>query len=801
MIYPHNFEQKIEFGQIRTLLKQECISSLGESMVDKLRFTDRKELIRLWQEQAEEFRQILLFDTPFPAHDYYDLRASCAALEVEGSFLEVEELCELRTDLNNIASACKYFFSRSDNGKYPHLTELSRQLAFNPDLIYQINHIIDEKGNIRDHASETLLSIRRNMHALEAEISKNIKKILLQSKQEGTVDDNADVTIRNGRMVLPVPAVHKRHIKGFIHDQSASGLTYYIEPQEVFEASNMLHNLQLDEKREIIKILTGFADMLRPQTDYLLSCFKYLALLDFIRAKAKFAIKLQACMPIINDMPMVDLKQARHPLLEISLQHQHKNIVPVDIHIGHTYRILIISGPNAGGKSVCLKTLAMLQYMFQCGIPIPASPMSECGIFNSLFINIGDEQSIDNDLSTYSSQLYNIKTLLQKANEQSLFLLDELGSGTDPQYGGAIAETLIEEMIKKGSIGLVTTHFGNLKTLADNHQEVENGAMLYNTEKMQPTFQLQTGHAGTSFTFEIAQQIGLNRHFIQKAKQKAGKSRIKYDTLLHTLEEKQAELAQREKLMDFTDKQLADLIAQYTRQQQDLKEKRHELIHAAKTEAKNILDNSNRLIERTIKEIRETNAEKATVKKLREELKQESEKIDKIQEPPTAPPVATAPPAAEKEPVRLHDTVIITQTQTIGEVVAIEDDYVVVEFNSVQVRTALNKVEKVSKSMAKKAAKRLNANIYNTVNEKAAHFNLQLDIRGYRAEEAILAIEHYLDDAMLLSIHEVNILHGKGNGILRQVVREYLHAHPCVQHFHDAHVEAGGTGITIVKLL
>ena len=800
MIYPRNFEQKITFEQIRSLLKQECISSLGESMVDKLRFTDKEELIKLWHEQAEEFRQILLFDAPFPAHDYYDLRMSCTALAAEGSFLEEEELCELRTNLNNIAAACNYFFSRSDNGKYPHLTDLSRQLAFDPGLIQQINNIIDEKGNIRDHASDTLLSIRRQMHALENEISKNIKKILLLSKQEGVVDDNADTTIRNGRMVLPVPAVHKRHIKGFIHDQSASGLTYYIEPQEVFEASNMLRNLQLDEKREIIKILTAFADILRPEIPYLLSCFKYLALLDFIRAKAKFAIKFNACMPIINDTPTVDLKQARHPLLELSLQHQHKTIVPVDINIGHSYHILIISGPNAGGKSVCLKTLAMLQYMFQCGIPITASPLSECGIFNSLFINIGDEQSIDNDLSTYSSQLHNIKTLLQKANQQSLFLLDELGSGTDPQYGGAIAEALIEEMVKKGSIGLVTTHFGNLKTLAGHYPEVENGAMLYNTEKMQPAFQLQIGHAGTSFTFEIAQQIGLNRNFIQKAKHKVGKSQIRYDKLLHSLEQKQAELTQREKLLDFTDKQLSDLIAQYTRQQQELKEKRYELIHAAKNEAKNILDSSNKLIERAIKEIRETQAQKETVKKLREEIKLQTQKIENIQEPtPTpAPAVKTAEPPT---PVKLHDTVIITQTQTIGEVVAIEDEYVVVEFNSVQVRTKLNRVEKVSKSMAKKAAKKLNAGIYNAINEKAARFDLQLDIRGYRAEEAIIAIEHYLDDAMLLSIHEVNILHGKGNGVLRQVVREYLSTHPCVQHFQDAHVEAGGTGITIVKLI
>lgn len=800
MIYPHNFEQKIDFAQIRNLLKQECVSTLGESMVDKIRFTDRYELIQLWQQQAEEFRQILLFDTPFPAHDYYDLRTQCAELTIEGHYMEVESLCELRASLLSVAAACQYFNARSDSQKYPLLTELTVKLNFDQSIIYRISDIIDEKGAVKDNASDKLLAIRRQMRQLEGEISKNIRKILSSSKQEGIIDENSDITIRNGRMVIPVPAVHKRHLKGYIHDQSASGQTYFIEPQEVFEAGNLLQNLLLDEKREIIQILTRFADSIRPQIPYLLECYKYLSLLDFIRAKAKFAIKFNACMPIMHPEPGVNLKQARHPLLEISLQHQHKPIIPLDIAIGHDYKILVISGPNAGGKSICLKTLAMLQYMFQCGIPIPASPLSECGVFQHIFISIGDEQSIDNDLSTYSSQLMNIKTLLHKSDSNSLFLLDELGSGTDPQYGGAIAETLIEEMVKKNAIGLITTHFGNLKALADQYEEIENGAMLYDKDKMLPTFELKTGHAGTSFTFEIAQQIGLGRSFIQKAKHKVGKSQIKYDDLLHTLEQKQTELAQREKMMDITDNQLAELIARYTREQQELKEKRYELIHAAKNEAKTILDNSNKLIEKTIREIKETGANKETVKQLREEIKQETAKIAAIKAPvPATKPVEKA--EKQQEPIRLHDTVIITQTQTTGEVIALQGEQVVVEFNSVQVHTDLSKVEKVSRTMAKKAAKNPNAGIYNTINEKAANFNLQLDLRGYRAEEAIISLGRYLDDALLLSIHEVSILHGKGNGILRQVIREYLSTNQCVKRYHDAHVEAGGTGITMVELI
>ena len=798
-----NFEQKISFQSIKNGIAEFCISTLGKRQLEEVQFSTDYEQICKMQEETEEFRQILLFEPSFPTQNYFDLTAELQRLKTIGTFIEVENLCNLRASLQTIYDCLQFFKVHAKEEKYPQLSALSDTVYFDQNIINEINNLVDDKGNIRNSASEKLQAIRREMQRLENEIDKNIKKILHQAKQNQLIEDNALICLRNGRMVLPVPAPNKRKIKGFIHDESASGQTVFIEPQEVFESNNLLHNLILEERREIIRILTAFTDTLRPNIDTLLFAFNYLSLLDFIRAKAKYALHIHACKPIIVNTPTIEWKNAVHPLLYLNLKTQHKTVVPLDIRLGKDFRILIISGPNAGGKSVCLKTLALLQYMFQCGLPVPVSEISEFGIFEKLFIDIGDEQSIENDLSTYSSHLRNMKIMTENAHEKSLFLIDELGGGTDPQYGGAIAEALIELLAEKKSCGLITTHFGNLKFLAEKHPHIENGAMLFDEKEMKPLFKLKIGAFGTSFTFEIAKQIGLSEILLQNAVKKIGKTQIRYEKLLQKLEQKHLEIKQQEKMLSFTDEQLAELIAEYKRKNAEIQQKRSEIIHQARSEAKNLLKDTNKLIEKTVREIRESKADKEVTKKLREEIKVAEQVIEKaeIDEKKQAhSPTLPAEKNAEPPPIKLHDTVIIEDTQTIGEVTAIQDDDIVVSFNSINFRTTKDKVVKISKSQQKKIAKGEKSGIYSSINSKAENFKIQLDIRGMRAEEAITELEQYLDDALLTGNYHVSILHGKGNGILRQVVRQHLSKNQHVKSYHDEHVERGGHGITVVEL-
>ncbi len=800
MIYPSNFEKKIAFDSIRNLLTDFCLSSLGESRVEQMRFENSYQQICKLQEETEEFRQILLFETNFPSQDYYDLTSELERLNLEGTFIDVENICNLRAALRTIHDCLTFFNTRKETEKYPRLTDLSLNLDFDATLIERINLIIDDKGNVKDSASEELRYIRRKIHDLELDISKNIKKVLQHSKQNHLIDEAAEITIRNGRFVLPVPAVNKRKVKGFIHDESSSGQTFFIEPQEIFESNNLLYNFLADERLEIIRILTQFTSYIRPIIPSVLNAFTYLSIIDFIRAKAKLAIHINACKPIINNQTAFQWKKAIHPLLFLSHKAQNKQVIPLDIELGNKFKILIISGPNAGGKSVCLKTLALLQYMFQCGLLVPVSEISEFGIFDDIFIDIGDEQSIDNDLSTYSSHLRNMQTMVEHASSKSLFLIDELGGGTDPQYGGAIAEALLEFLSVKNVCGLVTTHFGNLKLLAEKHANIENGAMLFDEKEMRPLFILKMGQFGTSFTFEIAEKIGFDKDIIQKAIQKVGKVQIRYEKLLQKLEQKQLELDSQQKMIEFTDTQLSELIQEYTVKNAELKQRRSEIIRQARNEAKILVQSSNKLIEKTIREVKENKADKEVVKQLRQEIQQFSDKIKTEEKQEEHPIIEQKEP--EPEIINLHDTVIIEGTNTIGEITAINDEDVTVSFNSVNLKTTLDKVRKISNTQQKKLTKSAQKDMYSSLdlNAKVENFKLQLDIRGMRAEDAIRKVEEYLDDAILLSIHNVSILHGKGNGILRMVIREYLSKNKTVKAFYDEHIERGGHGITIVEL-
>ena len=802
MIYPINFEQKTGFDTIRELINGFCISTLGKYKTQQIQFSSTIEDITRMQEETEEFRQILLFESSFPSQDYFDLREELQRLALEGTFIDMEPLCNLRASLQTISDCLLFFESRKENGKYPRLTHLSQALPFDKTIIATIDAIVDDKGNIRDSASEELLQIRKQIRSIESDISKNIKKILQQSKQNQLIDDSADITIRNGRFVLPVPAVNKRKIKGFVHDESASGQTFFIEPQDVFESNNLLQNLLLDERREIVRILIQFTNTLRPQIVDIQEYFDYLGTIDFIRAKAKLALHIHAVKPIINNQTEIDWRKAIHPLLFLNLKEQNKTVVPLDIQLGNKYKILIISGPNAGGKSVCLKTLALLQYMFQCGLPVPVSEISEFGIFEDIFIDIGDEQSIDDDLSTYSSHLKNMQAMVEHATDKSLFLIDELGGGTDPQYGGAIAEALLEFLAQKNVCGLVTTHFGNLKLLAEKHTNIQNGAMLFDEAKMKPLFMLKTGQFGTSFTFEIAEKTGLDKQIIEHAIQKVGRTQIRYEKLLHRLNRQQQELNKRQKMIDFADQQLSELIRDYKEKQTEVKQQRAEIIKQARSEAKILLKDTNKLIEKTVREVRESKADKETTKIIRKEAQQFAQQIEQAeqqeieQEKPTPQPKEVI----ENEIICLNDTVLIEDMQTVGEVTSISGEEVVVSFNSINLRTTLDKIKKISHTQQKKISKSSGKNIYASLSNKAENFKLQLDIRGMRANDAIETLEQYLDDAMLLSIRNVSILHGKGNGILRMVVREYLSKNKQIKAYYDEHIERGGHGITVVEL-
>ena len=796
MIYPANFEQKIDFHQIRALLKQHCLSTLGEKMVDRMEIQYDVQKIDMLQQQAEEFRQIILFDSTFPSQDYFDIKAELKRIRKDGTFIDLEKLGEMRASLKTI-SACIDYFQKRDENTYPALLHITRQVHFDRTYIADIEQIIDDKGEVKDNASPNLLIIRGKIRKIENEIGKNIRRILQENKQAKLIDETAEITYRAGRLVFPVPAVNKRKIKGVVLGQSSTGQTYFIEPQETFEANNELQNLQSEERHEIIQILTQYTTQLRPHLPDIENYFSYLAKIDFIAAKAKFAVATNACKPIITEKQAVNWKEAVHPLMYLNFKQQNRTLVPLTITLGENCNILIVSGPNAGGKSVCLKTLALLQYMFQCGIPVSASPLSEFGVFKDIFIDIGDEQSIENDLSTYSSHLLNIKVLLQKATATTLFLIDELGSGTDPQYGGAIAETLIEYMAEKHAIGMVTTHFGNLKSLADHNPAIQNGAMLFDEKLFQPTFQLKIGQYGSSFTFEIAKKIGLNKQFVNRAKHKVGKNQIRYDFLLNKLQQKEKQLSEQEKLLTTKNKELDKLQTDFEQKNAELKQKRYEILHKAKHEASTILDNSNKLIEKTIRDIKENQNDKNAIKEIRQKLNAEKEslKISLKEEEQQAPPKNTN---TTYKP-HLHDIVIIKDSQVAGEITAINGEQIVVTFNSINFRTNIQNIEKTDKKIPSKHTSK--SVVFKEIQEKAVNFELQLDLRGLRAEEAISELTYYLDDAILLNIKEFSILHGKGNGILRQVVRDFLANNRYVSHFQDAQPDSGGFGVTIVNLI
>lgn len=831
MIYPQNFEQKIGFDQIRQLLKDKCLSTLGEERVSEMNFSDQFETVEELLNQVTEFVRIIQEEDNFPDQFFFDVRPSLKRVRVEGMYMDEQELFDLRRSLETIRDIVR-FLQRNEEEEsdhpYPSLKRLAGDIAVFPQLITKIDGILDKYGKIKDNASTELSRIRRELANTMGSISRSLNSILRNAQSDGYVDKDVTPTMRDGRLVIPVAPGLKRKIKGIVHDESASGKTVFIEPAEVVEANNRIRELEGDERREIIRILTTFSNTLRPSIPEILQSYEFLAEIDFIRAKSYFAIQTSSIKPSLENEQLLDWTMAVHPLLQLSLAKHGKKVVPLDIELSTKQRILIISGPNAGGKSVCLKTVGLLQYMLQCGMLVPMHERSHAGLFGSIFIDIGDEQSIEDDLSTYSSHLTNMKIMMKSCNERSLILIDEFGGGTEPQIGGAIAEAVLKRFNIKHTFGVITTHYQNLKHFAEDHEGVVNGAMLYDRHLMQALFQLQIGNPGSSFAVEIARKIGLPEDVIADASEIVGSEYINADKYLQDIvrdkrywEGKRQTIRQRERQMEET-------IARYQSEMEELQKSRKEIIRQAKEEAERLLQESNARIENTIRTIKEAQAEKEKTRLVRQELAEFRESMDSLtskeqedkiarkmeklkekqnrkkekkqnvpKEQQAAQQTPQVAPITEGCPVRIKGQ------SSVGEVLEINGKNAVVAFGSIKTTVKLERLERSNVTPQKQEPAKstfVSNQTQDSMYEKKLNFKQDIDVRGMRGDEALQAVTYFVDDAILVGMSRVRILHGTGTGILRTLIRQYLQTVPGVRHFADEHVQFGGAGITVVDL-
>lgn len=836
MIYPQNFEQKIGFDQIRQLLKIKCLSTLGEERVDQMDFSDDYNEINRRLEQVTEFVRITQEEDDFPNQYFFDVRPSLKRIRVEGMYMDEQELFDLRRSLETIRDIVRFLQQTDDeedtdndetHSPYPALHELAGDIMVFPQLITRINNILDKFGKVKDNASSELLRIRRELASTTGSISRSLNNILRAAQSEGYVDKDVAPTMRDGRLVIPVAPGMKRKIRGIVHDESATGKTVFIEPAEVVEANNRIRELEGEERREIIRILTEFSATVRPQVPAILQSYEFLAEIDFIRAKALLGIEFKAIKPSFENRQVIDWFEAVHPLLQMSLAKHNKKVVPLDIELNTEQRILLISGPNAGGKSVCLKTVGLLQYMLQCGMLVSMHERSHAGIFSSIFIDIGDEQSIEDDLSTYSSHLTNMKNMMKYCNEKSLILIDEFGGGTEPQIGGAIAEAVLKRFNAKKTFGVITTHYQNLKHFAEDHEGVVNGAMLYDRHEMRALFQLQIGNPGSSFAVEIARKIGLPEEVIADASEIVGSEYIQSDKYLQDIvrdkrywETKRQNIRKREKIMEET-------IARYEKELEELDKSRKEILKKAREDAEQLLQESNAKIENTIRTIKEAQAEKERTRTARQELtdfrqqiedenkaameekiarkmeklreKQERKK-DKKSKQASQPAVQPVPKVI---PLQAGDYVRIKGQTSVGQIIEINGKNAVVMFGLMKTNVKADRLERTDapkQTLNTAKATFVSSETQDRMYEKKLNFKQDIDVRGMRGDEAIQAVTYFIDDAILVGVSRVRILHGTGTGILRTLIRQYLATVPGVAHFQDEHVQFGGAGITVVDL-
>ena len=902
MIYPKNFEQKIGFTEIRTLLRERCLSPLGKERVDEMSFSTDAGQINTWMEEIREFRRIQEGQDDFPLDNFFDVRESVSRIRLEGTHMEVEELFDLKRSLETIIAIVS-FLSRGEETEQgeiryytPALYALADGIATFPILVQRISQIIDKFGKMRDNASPDLLQIRRELSRMEGSISRTLYSILHSAQAEGLVEKDVTPTLRDGRLVIPVAPGLKRRISGIVHDESATGRTVYIEPSEVVEANNRIRELENEERREIIRILTEFTKKMRPNVPEILDSYSLMAAVDFIRAKAERARLFRSFEPEVSDPPQIDWIRAVHPLLQLSLDRKSRkdanrlsstdnshadkdsndqislqednilseeeyktgnvppSVVPLDIQLTKDKHLLIISGPNAGGKSVCLKTVGLLQYMLQCGLSIPVGDRSTTGVFTDIMIDIGDEQSIENDLSTYSSHLMNMKIMMRHATEHTLILIDEFGTGTEPQIGGAIAEAVLRQFWKKHVWAVITTHYQNLKHFAENHPGTANGAMLYDRHEMRPLFQLAIGRPGSSFAIEIARKTGIPEEVIHDAADIVGSDYIQSDKYLQDIVRDKRYWESKRQTIHSHEKELEKRIAQYEKDIATLEQSRKDILRRAKEQAEEIIKESNRRIENTIREIREKQAEKEETKRIRQELAAYEEgllsssqpdkpgknnkkkmkdsgllsdedfqkKVDKIKsrkerhgqhlKEKTGKQQAAAEAlknAVRKQQtggvVNVGDAVRIKGLTTIGKVEAIDGKQATVIFGDMRTKMAVSRLEHVDAASLQTEQQQFQAYNYSretreTIDKHRNQFHQELDVRGMRADEALNQVQYFIDDAILVGAGQVRILHGKGNGILRQLIRQYLASIPNVKSYRDEHVQFGGAGITVVEL-
>ena len=841
MIYPSNFENKIQFSEIRSLLKGYCLCQLGKDKVDEMAFSGDVAVINTMLRQTREFRRLQEESDDFPLQFFFDMRESVKRIRLEGTHLEENEIFDLRRSLETIAAIVRFLDRGSDEGvyDYPTLHELTDGVLTFPEIWRRIDQILDKYGKVKDSASPALADIRMQLHKAEGSVSRTLYSILRAAQSEGLVDKDVTPTVRDGRLVVPIAPGLKRKIKGIVHDESSTGKTVFVEPTEVVEANNRIRELEAEERREVVRILVDFTKLVRPYVNEIIYAYLLLAEIDFIRARAEFAVLVGGIEPEVQAAPVIDWISSRHPLLWLALKKQDKPVVPLDITLTRDRHILIISGPNAGGKSVCLKTVGLLQYMLQCGLSVPMSERSTVGVFKNLMIDIGDEQSIENDLSTYSSHLLNMKNMMRQANDGTLLLIDEFGTGTEPQIGGAMAEAVLNQFVKKQAWGVITTHYQNLKHYADSHDGIANGAMLYDRHEMRPLFQLAIGQPGSSFAIEIARKTGIPEEVIKEASEMVGSDYIQSDKYLQDIvrdkrywENKRQNVHQREKELERT-------VARYEKEIADLEQSRKDILRKAKEQAEELLKESNKKIENAIREIRESQAEKEETKRIREELNEFkagvseidakanddliAKKIRQIQErkerhkkhkdekaererQAAAKLREAASKAAKKEGRNLEvgDSVKIRGLSTVGKIESMDGKNATVIFGGMRTKMPASRLEYVDMAEAKKEDV---APVFNvsretreTIDNRKLNFHQDLDVRGMRGDEALNAVMYFIDDACLVGMSRVRILHGKGNGILRQLIRQYLATVPSVTSFRDEHVQFGGAGITVVDI-
>lgn len=839
MIYPDNFEHKTGFDEIRQMLADRCICPLGVQLVEQMQFQTEFQAVEKALDQTMEFVRILTEGKSFPDQNYHDLREALSRIKVVGTWMDETELLGLWRSLETISGIVDFLGKEENQGLYPNLSELAESVAVFPTITQGISHILTKFGKLKDNASPDLYRIRMDLANTSFSISRILNGILKQAQIDGYVDKDAAPTMRDGRLVLPVAPGLKRKIRGIVHDESASGKTVFIEPEEVVEANNRIRELEADERREVTRILIAFTDSIRPDIPSILESYAFMAQIDFIRAKARLTLDFDGCKPIMERKTVVDWVQAIHPLLKLSLAKHDKTVVPLDIDLDAKNSILLISGPNAGGKSVCLKTVGLLQYMLQCGIPVPMRPNSHAGIFKSIFIDIGDEQSIDDDLSTYSSHLLNMKNMMKNADNRSLILIDEFGSGTEPNIGGAIAEAVLSRFNRNRVFGIITTHYQNLKHYADDHEGIRNGAMLYDRHLMQPLYILQIGNPGSSFAVEIARKIGLPEDVIEDATQIVGRDYVNADKYLQDIVRDKRYWENKRQNVHQLEKQLDQQIEQHRQELESLQKERKSIIREAKEKADQLIQDSNAMIENTIRTIKEAQADKELTRLARQELtefkdtlddrqansedelkiqrkmerirqsqeRRDQRKRDKLKErtqqpTPTPSEPLNIPVSPSKRTFKVGDTVRLGGQTQVGEVIAVNKNDVSVAFGQITTVVKANRLEAAQpvKVQDVRTATYVSKQTHDDIYNRKLAFKPDIDVRGMRGDEAIQTVMHFIDDATLIGMSRVRILHGTGNGILRNLIRQYLHTVPAVKDYHDEHIQFGGHGITVVDL-